>query len=100
MSDLIPKKATAIDRKRQKKTQEPIEFKAPSSAADPNSALEEQVQTIEESKFILGQNVAASLSAASKRGFSDGLRHGLNEGAIEEATFFSECVIAAGRSLL
>ena len=100
MSDLIPKKATAIDRKRQKKAAETIEFSAPNAAADPTSVLDAQVKAVEESKFTLGQNVATALSAASKRGFSNGLADGLRSGAIEEATFFSECLEAAGRSLL
>lgn len=100
MSDLVPNVPGKVDRKRQKKTAEPIAFKVPTAAADPQTELDTQVTAIESSKKLLGLNVATTMNAASQRGFMSGLTEGLKEGAISEASFFSQCIREASTSLL
>jgi hypothetical protein len=100
MSDLVPNVPGRVDRKRQRKPVEPIVFNAPTAAADPQSELENQVAAIESSKKLLGFNVATAMNAASQRGFMAGLTKGLQEGAVTEAKFFSNCIATAGTTLL
>ena len=99
MSDLIPTGPGKVERKRQKTTTEPIGFIAP-AAASPQSDLDTQVAEIESSKKLLGFNVATTMTAASQRGFAAGLAEGLQDGAVAEASFFSQCIKGAGFSLL
>lgn len=100
MSDLVPNVPGKVDRKRQKNTAEPIAFNVPTAAADPQTELDTQVTAIESSKKLLGLNVATTMNAASQRGFMSGLTEGLKEGAISEASFFSQCIREASTSLL
>ena len=99
MSDLIPTGPGKVERKRQKNTAQPIGFTAPTAAADPQTELDTQVTEIESSKKLLGLNVAITMNAASQRGFMSGLTEGLKEGAISEASFFSQCIREASASL-
>lgn len=99
MSDLIPNGPGQVERKRQKKTAEPIGFTVP-AAASPQTDLDVQVADIESSKKVLGINVARTMTAASQRGFAAGLAEGLDEGAVSDASFFSQCIKGAGFSLL
>ena len=97
MSDLVPQVPQKLARK--KRQSSPQTFTAP-TAADPQSALDSQITAVEDSKKLLGLNVAQSLNEASQRGFVTGLQQGLQEGAATEAAFFSSCITAAGTSLL
>jgi hypothetical protein len=100
MSDLVPQGPQKLTRKtRTKRASEEIKFTAP-AAADPQSTLDAQLAAIEQNKETMGYNVALSLTEASQRGFATGLQKGLQSGAVTEASFFSNCIAAAGASLL
>jgi hypothetical protein len=100
MSDLVPQGPQRLTRKtRTKRASEDIKFTAP-AAADPQSTLETQVAAIEQNNKTLGYNTGLSMTDARKRGFAIGLQEALDSGAVTEASFFSDCIAAAGASLL
>lgn len=96
----VPSSAVASRTPRSKKKMKSGEFSAPIAAKDPQAELEAQIKAIEESKAALGYNTALQLTEASQRGFATGLTIGLREGADSDASFFSQCLTAAGSSLI
>jgi flagellar biosynthesis/type III secretory pathway protein FliH len=98
-SELIPQPAARIRKARVKQAATPTKFEAP-DRADPQAALDEQATQVRASKFTLGQNVGLALVQAEQAGFAEGLQAALTEGAADTASFFSNCISAAGQSLL
>lgn len=96
----VPSSAIASRTPRSKKKMKSGEFAAPTAATDPQTELETQMKAIEESKAALGYNTALQLVEAGQRGFATGLTIGLKEGAESDASFFSQCLTAAGASLI
>lgn len=96
----VPSSAIASRAPRSKKKMKSGEFSAPTAEKDPQAELDTQIKAIEESKAALGYNTALQLVEAGQRGFATGLTIGLKEGVDSDASFFSQCLMAAGASLI